>query len=88
MRSRSLFSSLLLHAVAVISAALLLSSPAVRRWAGSVTLVVPVDLDAVRVSLSDPGGGGGGQLRSRPASHGRPPVFDFMARCLPPRPTG
>ncbi len=79
MQSRSLFSSLALHAVAVVAAALLLSSPAVREWAGSVTLVVPVDPDALRVSLRS-GGGGGGGLEVLPPSHGRPPRFEVIPR--------
>lgn len=79
MQSRSLFSSLAVHAVAVVAAALLLSSPAVREWAGSVTLVVPVDPDALRVSLRS-GGGGGGGLEVLPPSHGRPPRFEVIPR--------
>lgn len=79
MQNRSLFSSLALHAVAVVAAALLLSSPAVRDWAGSVTLVFPVNPDALRVSLRS-GGGGGGGLEVLPPSHGRPPVFEVIPR--------
>ena len=79
MQRRSLFSSLLIHAFGVVAAALLLSSPAVRDWAGSVTLVVPVHPDALRISLAS-GGGGGGGLAVLPPSLGRPPVFDEIPR--------
>lgn len=79
MQSRSLFSSFAIHALGVVAAALLLSSPAVRDWAGSVTLVVPVDPADLRFSLAS-GGGGGGGLDVLPPTLGRPPVFEEIPR--------
>ena len=85
--------SLIAHLAAVFLLGVAFSNPAVRKWAaGSVSLIIPVDVAPPFRGLHGLEGGGGGGLRQPlPASKGRPPRFELLQLAppmlQPPNPT-
>jgi TonB family protein len=72
--------SLIAHLAAVFLLGVFFSNPVVRKWAaGSVSLIIPVDVMPQFESLKNlEGRGGGGLQQPLPASQGRTPRFTFL----------
>jgi TonB family protein len=83
--------SLAAHVAAVFLLGIFFSNPVVRKWAaGSVSLIVPVEL-APHLANFNAVPGGGGMNQPLPASQGRPPRFEPVPLAppavTPPNPT-